>query len=73
MSDDRSKRHEGDRERIALDQEHEVRYWTQKLAVSREDLERAVQQVGSSADKVREHLKSSPKTMPGDDDRSGAV
>lgn len=73
MSDDRKQRQGGDRKRISMDQEHEVRYWTEKLGVSREDLERAVQQVGDQAEKVREHLKGATKSMPDDDDRSGAV
>lgn len=60
-------------DRIEMDQEPDVRYWTRKLGVSREELERAVQQVGNQPDKVREHLKGATKSMEGDDDRSGAV
>jgi hypothetical protein len=56
MPDDLSKRTGGDRARISLGEEHEVRYWTEKLGVSREELERAVNAVGNSADRVREHL-----------------
>ena len=56
MPDDLSKRTGGDRARISLGEEHEVRYWTEKLGVSREDLERAVKAVGNSPDRVREHL-----------------
>lgn len=56
MPDDLSKRGTADRSRIALGEEHEVRYWTEKLGVSREELERAVNAVGNSADRVREHL-----------------
>jgi len=35
-----------------------VRYWTQALGVDKERLAAAVKAVGSSADRVREHLKS---------------
>jgi hypothetical protein len=56
MSDDMSKL-KRDRNRIALGEEYEVRYWTEKLGVSREELERAVKAVGNSADAVREHLR----------------
>jgi hypothetical protein len=56
MPDDPSKRGSADRSRIALGEEHEVRYWTEKLGVSREELERAVKAVGNSPDRVREHL-----------------
>jgi len=34
-----------------------VRYWTQALGVTKERLQEAVDTVGNSADKVREHLK----------------
>lgn len=61
MSDDMKKRGSQDRTRIALGEEHEVRYWTQKLGVSREQLEEAVRAVGNSADKVEEHLGKGSK------------
>jgi len=57
MSDDMAKRGAGDRSRIALGEEHEVRYWTKELGVSRERLEDAVKSVGNSAERVREHLR----------------
>lgn len=57
MSDDMNKRGSQDRSRIALGEEHEVKYWTQSLGVSREELEEAVKSVGNSADKVRQHLE----------------
>ena len=60
MSDDPSKL-KRDRRRIALEQEHEVRYWTEALGVSREELEEAVRNAGSSAEAVREHLASKGK------------
>ena len=59
MSDDMNKRGSQDRSRIALGEEHEVKYWTNKLGVSREELEEAVRSVGNSADKVKEHLQGS--------------
>lgn len=57
MSDDTSKV-KRDRARISLEQDYEVRYWTEKLGVSREELERVVREVGHSADAVRERLRS---------------
>jgi hypothetical protein len=57
MSDDKSNRGPADRSRISLDQDYEVRYWTAVLGVTKEQLAAAVQEVGDSADKVREHLK----------------
>lgn len=57
MSDNLQNRGAQDRSRINVDEEWEVRHWTEALGVSKEELERAVQQVGPSADAVREHLK----------------
>jgi Protein of unknown function (DUF3606) len=45
-----------DRSRINLNEEYEVRYWTEALGVSREELQRLVNEHGSSAQKIREHL-----------------
>ncbi|EKU79955.1 hypothetical protein ABIB42_001330 [Massilia sp. UYP32] len=56
MSDDLNKRGQQDRSRINMHEEHEVRYWTDALGVTREELQRAVDQVGVSASAVREHL-----------------
>ena len=57
MSDNKSDVGAPDRDRIAMGEEHEVRYWTQALGVSKERLQEAVNAVGSSADKVRAYLR----------------
>lgn len=57
MSDDTAQRGSADRSRINVNQEHEVRYWTQTLGVSEDELRRVVGEVGVSADKVREHIR----------------
>lgn len=57
MSDDLNKRGQQDRIRINVNEEHEVRYWTQELGVTREELERAVKTVGVMVEDVRKHLK----------------
>ena len=41
---------------IALDQEHEVRSWSESLHCTPEQLREAVKAVGNSADAVREYL-----------------
>jgi hypothetical protein len=64
MSDDTAQRGSADRNRINMSQEHEVRYWTQALGVSEDELRRAVGEVGVSAQKVREHLKSGANKGP---------
>lgn len=56
MADDLNNRGQQDRSRINVHEEHEVRYWTEALGVNRDQLERAVRQVGPSASAVREHL-----------------
>ncbi|QDX25083.1 DUF3606 domain-containing protein [Sphingomonas suaedae] len=57
MADDKNNVGSPDRDRIAMGEEHEVRYWTEALGVSKERLQDAVGAVGSSADKVRAYLK----------------
>ena len=57
MTDDTKNVGSPDRDRIAMGEEHEVRYWTQALGVTKERLQQAVDAVGDSAAKVREHLK----------------
>ena len=57
MSDDTTKRGGQDRTRINVDQEHEVRYWSQKFGVSADELRQAVAKAGTQADKVEALLK----------------
>jgi hypothetical protein len=59
MSDDKGNRNAPDNKLIDLNDPDEVRNWTKSLGVSKEELERAVQAAGRSADKVREHLGKS--------------
>jgi len=57
MSDDLNNRGQQNRIRINVNEEHEVRYWTQELGVTREELERAIKAVGVMVEDVRKHLK----------------
>jgi hypothetical protein len=57
MSDNLQKSGQQDRSRINVHEEWEVRHWTEALGVSREELEKAVSEVGVSAEAVRQHLK----------------
>lgn len=59
MSDDLTNRGPQDRARISLSEAHEVRYWTQALGVSEERLKQLVDEVGNSAEAVRDRLKQS--------------
>jgi hypothetical protein len=46
-----------DRDRININEDYEVEYWTRQLSVSKEELIKAVNTVGTSANAVGEHLK----------------
>jgi Protein of unknown function (DUF3606) len=56
MSDDKSKAGAPDRDRINVNEDYELRGWSKKLGVTPEQLKKAVQSVGTSADSVRKHL-----------------
>ena len=56
MADDLKNRGAPDRDRISLNEDYEVQYWTKTLGVSREELERTVRSVGNSVDAVRRAL-----------------
>ena len=56
MADDLTNRGAQDRARVNVSEDHEVRYWTQKWGVSKEQLAAAVNKVGVSADAVAREL-----------------
>lgn len=58
MSDDRTKAHGQDRERINVHEDYELRDWSKSMGVSQEELKKAVAAVGDRAEKVREYLKN---------------
>ncbi len=57
MADNKALRGPQDSSRIAMGEDYEVEYWTDKFGVSRERLQQAVDAVGNSASAVEEHLK----------------
>ena len=57
MADNPSIRGDGDRQRINVDQQYELRHWSQRFGVSEEELRRAVRDVGPMADAVEQHLR----------------
>lgn len=63
MSDDLNRRSGQDRERINVNQEHELRDWAKKFDASPQQIKEAVQAVGDRADKVEMYLKGSRSTM----------
>lgn len=58
MADNLKNRGQPDRSKINMHEEHEVKYWTRHLGVSRERLQQAVAKVGDSAAAVRKQLAS---------------
>jgi hypothetical protein len=56
MPDDLKNRGAQDRARISMNEEHEIRYWTQVLGVSKEYLATLIARVGNSPDAVRREL-----------------
>lgn len=59
MADDKTIRGPQDRTRINLSEDYEVRYWTKKFGVTKEQLEAAVKTAGSSAGAVAHILGKS--------------
>lgn len=60
MADDLKSRGGQDRERINVHQDHELRDWSKKFGVSKDQLREAVQAVGDRSDKVEQYLKGGP-------------
>ena len=54
--DDLKKQGSQDRSKINMHEDHEVKYWTKELGVSKERLQKAVDKVGNSAAAVRKEL-----------------
>jgi hypothetical protein len=56
MMDDLKNRGQQDRSKINMHEEHEVKYWTKQLNVSKDELRKAVDKVGNAAAAVRKQL-----------------
>jgi hypothetical protein len=59
MADDLKDRGARDRSRVNVHEDYEVRYWTEKWDVTRDQLVEAVQQAGVSAKAVARELGKS--------------
>lgn len=59
MADNKSNTGAPDRDRINVNEDYELRYWTEALGVGVEELREAVKAVGTTADAVRRHLNKS--------------
>lgn len=57
MSDDKNVRAPQDSSRVAMGEDYEVRYWTDRFGIARERLEEAVAAVGNSVERIEEYLR----------------
>lgn len=57
MSDDKNQPGGQDRKRISLEEDYEVRDWSQKFGVTEDELRAAVGRVGNMAEDVERDLK----------------
>jgi hypothetical protein len=64
MSDDKTRANGQDRSRIDVSQDYELRDWSKKFGVSREQLKAAVQAVGDRAEAVETFLKGDSRSSP---------
>ena len=55
--DDKKNTGSPDRDRINVNEDYELQDWSEKFGVSREELKKAVQAVGTMAKDVEEYLK----------------
>ena len=56
MPDDKTKTRPQDAQRINIHEDYELRDWAKKFGCSTDELKKAVETVGSSAEDVRRHL-----------------
>lgn len=56
MPDDLSKTGKSDRDKINVNQPHELRDWSKKFSVTEQPLKDAVKKVGVQVDDVKKHL-----------------
>ncbi|WP_347905157.1 DUF3606 domain-containing protein [Pseudomonas purpurea] len=57
MTDNLNKTGKADRDKINVNQSHELRDWSKKFGVTETELKTAVKAVGVYADDVKKHLK----------------
>ena len=61
MSDDKRNPGRPDRDRINVNEDYELRDWSEKFRVSKEELAAAVKRVGPIAKDVEAELKKAPR------------
>jgi predicted DNA-binding protein YlxM (UPF0122 family) len=61
MADDKNLRDGRDRSRVSGSEDYELQHIAEQLNVSREEVRRAIEQVGNSREKIEEHLRKNRK------------
>ncbi|AYO77292.1 DUF3606 domain-containing protein [Sphingobium yanoikuyae] len=56
MADDKNAKGPQDRSRVAMGEDYEVRYWTNRFGVNRDQLQDAVDAVGNDVDAIAAYL-----------------
>jgi len=72
MADDKGNPGRPDRERINMEEDYEVQYWSEKFGVSQEELAAAVEKVGPMASDVKRELKTHSPYWTKENDTHGA-
>ena len=72
MADDKRNTGRPDRDRINLEEDYEVQYWSEKFGVSIEELAAAVKKVGPMASDVQRELKTHSRHWANEGDARGA-
>jgi hypothetical protein len=65
MADNLQQRGGRDRQRIDVNEDYELRDWSKKFGVTKEQLKEAVQAVGNESDKVEQFLKGRERSGSG--------
>lgn len=58
MADNKDQRDGRDRSRVDGNEQYELRYIAEKMNVSTEEVQRAIESVGNNRDKVEEYLRN---------------
>ena len=72
MADDKANPGRPDRDRINMEEEYEVQYWSEKFGVSQEELTAAVKKVGPMASDVKREIQTHSPYWTKADDARGA-
>jgi hypothetical protein len=72
MADDKRNPGRPDRDRINMEEDYEVQYWSEKFGVSQEELAAAVEKVGPMASDVKRELKTHSPYWTKENDTHGA-